>query len=500
MHIKALLIALVLTLCTAAQAQQNPTQEQRLRRHLGYLAADSLQGRRGGSPDANKAANYIAAQFADMGLKPWQAIAEQYLWQFFPYGENSDYNFMNVIGYIEGANPSLRDEYIVVGAHYDHLGVKRGEVYNGADDNASGTSAIIEIARALVQQQQMLGRSIVIVAFDGEELGLLGSKALATHLDDIGLLANCRLMMSLDMIGWLDKGGPLTVAGTASLRNVDRILEVTNQSMANPVNLRCRKYDNMMLGSTDHEPFAKHGVPAFYVSTGLKSPYHKPGDDADLINYTGLDHIAAFFTQALVALSREPELESTGRVSLRFRQQLPLVEVGVNGSIGSSHMAFPGTAFSGRNSLSGSAGLSLQLNAKRMSFITGAEYDLVQALMPLEADPFNTSLHLSEQRLIVPAMLQCRLVNQGSTAFYINLGAYGSYLLGHSYRDEGSLYNYTPEKTGYGIQWGVGFRLAHIVVEDVLRYQVGNAFQQDGTPAAPNAHLNQALFRIAYIF
>ena len=500
MHIKALLVALVLTLCTAAQAQQNPTQEQRLRQHVGYLAADSLQGRNGGSPYANKAAHYIANQFAEMGLKPWPTIGDEYFWHFFPYGDNDNFNFIDVIGYIEGSNPSLRNEYIVVGAHYDHLGVRHGEVYNGADDNASGTATIIEVARSLVQQQQVLGRSIVIVAFDGEELGLLGSKALANHLDSAGLLADCRLMMSIDMVGWLDKGGPLTIAGTAALQNADRIFEVSNKSLPDPINLRCRSYDKSIMGSTDHEPFAKHGVPGFYVSTGLKSPYHKPGDDADLINYQGLDRITTFFTQALVTLSRESELVNTGRFSLRFRKQLPLFEMGLNGSLGSSHMRFPGAAFTGRSSVACGAGMSLQLNARRISFITGAEYSLSNAKIPLEADPFNTSMRLSEQRLLVPALLQFRLVNDVANAVYFNLGAYGSYLLNHSYRDDDCIYNYTPATMHYGIQWTIGLRVANIVVEDVLRFQVSDAFEPGGNPAAPNARLNQALFRIAYIF
>ena len=102
-----------------------------------------------------------------------------------PFNANGT-DYKNVVAVIEGSDPVLKDQYIVLGAHYDHLGVKKGQIYNGADDNASGSAAIIEIARALEPQRGSLKRSVVIAAFDAEELGLYGSNHLAARLDTLG--------------------------------------------------------------------------------------------------------------------------------------------------------------------------------------------------------------------------------------------------------------------------------------------------------------------------
>ena len=205
---RTLLIALMLLGVTAV-AQ---TRQQRLTEHVYYLAADSLQGRKAGTEYSRKAASYIQRQYEEIGLKPFFGDWFHY---FAPGGEDSSIGakYVDVVGVIEGSDPKLKNEYIVLGAHFDHLGVRKGKVYNGADDNASGSAALIEVARELYARRDCLKRSVIIAAFDAEELGLWGSKALADTLVKAVGQDRIKLMMSLDMVGWYTASGKLNWRG-----------------------------------------------------------------------------------------------------------------------------------------------------------------------------------------------------------------------------------------------------------------------------------------------
>ena len=158
---------LCIVLATLGVSMFSQTRQERLTGHVYYFASDSLRGRAAGSEDAAKAAAYIVNEFKSIGLKPF------YEDWYMPFTKNGN-SYKNVVAVLEGNDPVLKNQYIVIGAHYDHLGVKNGKVYNGADDNASGSAAVIEIARALYANRDKLDRTVVIAAFDAEELGLFG--------------------------------------------------------------------------------------------------------------------------------------------------------------------------------------------------------------------------------------------------------------------------------------------------------------------------------------
>ena len=161
-----LLLLSAALLWSAADASAQ-SREERLAEYVYYFASDSLRGRKAGTPDAAKARDYIVARYKECGLKPF--FGGDFVIPF----EKDGNQFANAVGVIEGNE--LKDEYIVLGAHFDHLGVKRGAIYPGADDNASGSAALIEVARELVSRRDELKRSVIIAAFDEEELGLYGS-------------------------------------------------------------------------------------------------------------------------------------------------------------------------------------------------------------------------------------------------------------------------------------------------------------------------------------
>ena len=214
MHRK--IVVLVFSLLWVGYSLLAQTQQQRLERHLYYLASDSLQGRKAGTDDSRKAAAYIENEYRQMGLQPFGSTYRHYFimqaaslrggaMPINPdsadyYAEHDRTVYCNSVGIIPGSDPALKNEFIVVGGHYDHLGVRNGEVYNGADDNASGTAAITEMARQLLARRGELKRSVIICAFDAEEMGLYGSKALSKEMARLGLIGKVKMMMSIDMV------------------------------------------------------------------------------------------------------------------------------------------------------------------------------------------------------------------------------------------------------------------------------------------------------------
>lgn len=195
-------VIILLLLTTPVFAQQKASVSN-LRKVVEVLASDSLKGRAYKSEEIKLAREYIIENFQKVGLKPYgNSFEHKVSWH-----EQLDGNqeVTNIVGYIEGSDAKLKDEFLVIGAHYDHVGYTAdGDtvIYNGADDNASGVSGIIELARLLLSNNQRPARSILIVAFDAEEVGLVGSTKFVKNspipLDKI------KAMMSVDMIGRAD--------------------------------------------------------------------------------------------------------------------------------------------------------------------------------------------------------------------------------------------------------------------------------------------------------
>ncbi|MCX6329031.1 MAG: M28 family peptidase, partial [Bacteroidia bacterium] len=159
--------------------KKNAVTASELKEWISFLSSDEMKGRKNGSPEMKKAALWIAEKYREYGLKP--AGANDELIQNYSYSSwLGTIEERNVVGIIEGSDPSLKNQYIVLSAHFDHIGIKRGAVpdsiCNGADDNAAGTCAVIGIAKALSLSKMKPGRSILFAAFSGEESGMRGSR------------------------------------------------------------------------------------------------------------------------------------------------------------------------------------------------------------------------------------------------------------------------------------------------------------------------------------
>jgi hypothetical protein len=214
----------------------------------------------------------------------------------------------NVVGVLEGAGP-LADETIVVGAHYDHLG--RGgrgsgslaffssEIHNGADDNASGTSMVMELARRLARRPDPLPRRVVFVAFSGEERGLIGSKHYVEHPPFP--LASTVLMANFDMVGRLNGKNELTLYGTGTTHGLDALVEALGKSAGFTVKKIAEGH-----GPSDQESFYLKNIPVLFAFTGTHRDYHRPSDDTERINFEGMSRIADLAELLLLDVVRRP--------------------------------------------------------------------------------------------------------------------------------------------------------------------------------------------------
>ncbi|HEV8385081.1 MAG TPA: M20/M25/M40 family metallo-hydrolase [Candidatus Acidoferrales bacterium] len=212
----------------------------------------------------------------------------------------------NVIGVLRGRDPKLADEAVVVGAHYDHLGLgeknslapsQAGKVHAGADDNASGTSVMLEMARALGERKRDLRRSIVFLAFSGEELGLLGSAYYTKN--PAWPLEKTAAMINLDMVG-RPKDGKLVVGGVGSSPGFKEIVEKANQT-----HLQVSTTAGAFGGSSDHISFYVKNVPVLFFFSGLHADYHKPSDTPDKILFVEAARVGDLALRAAQTLATQ---------------------------------------------------------------------------------------------------------------------------------------------------------------------------------------------------
>ncbi|HEX3358459.1 MAG TPA: M20/M25/M40 family metallo-hydrolase [Tepidisphaeraceae bacterium] len=292
---------------------------------LTYLASDQLEGRGLETQGIYKAADFIATQFRADGLTTLPGLNGYF--QTFPIKlekrstaatapstneavASEEKSFSNIVACLPGAGKH-RDEFVVVGAHYDHLG--RGEygtlahhsrqIHNGADDNGSGTAAILELAEELSRQGD-LDRSVVFVAFVGEERGLLGSAYFVSHppvpLDKIVAMVN------LDMVGRV-RDNVLYVGGNGTAKDFDRV--VIDADRASPLIVRNAGVEvggRGGIGPSDHMSFALKHIPVIFFWSGMHADYHRPTDKADKINFVGIAEVVDFTQSVIEQLASMP--------------------------------------------------------------------------------------------------------------------------------------------------------------------------------------------------
>ncbi|WP_158845994.1 M28 family peptidase [Algibacter sp. L1A34] len=261
-----------------SQSQESSTflfNETTLLKHLKSLSSDAFEGRRTGTKGAEKTRKYIINQFHALEVLPFMKNYQQ---SFHFYAKRETYTGVNILGLIKGSE--LSKKYIVISAHYDHEGIKMGKIYNGADDNASGLSALFSFAEYF--QKNPPKHSVILAAFDGEELGLQGSKYFIKS--ETLAYKNISCNLNMDMISRSDKN-ELFAVGTAyneTLKNIVATVEGSGNLKLIPGHDGYDGLENWTY-SSDHGNFYKKDIPFLYFGVDDHKDYHEPTDDFENI-------------------------------------------------------------------------------------------------------------------------------------------------------------------------------------------------------------------------
>jgi Zn-dependent M28 family amino/carboxypeptidase len=276
----------VLILCAflaGTQVQCQIPAANQILRDIQILSADSLEGRATGTEGAEKARKYLLSRYDEIGL---QAFNGSYIHSF----DVRDKKGHNLVGYL----PGEVDSAIVVTAHYDHLGIKDGAIFNGADDNASGVAGLLSIAHAFSQMRSK--HTLIFVAFDAEEMGLRGAAAfLANSPTDKGLI---KLNVNMDMIAH-NNVDEIYAVGTYHYPELMPILEQVRNQTSITIKFGHDKPQDTLEDwtfSSDHGPFHKAGIPFVYFGVEDHEDYHTSTDTFEKINQ-------AFVVKAVEAIT-----------------------------------------------------------------------------------------------------------------------------------------------------------------------------------------------------
>ncbi|MDU1890600.1 MAG: M20/M25/M40 family metallo-hydrolase [Dysgonomonas sp.] len=297
---------------SAKEKGLNSINEQSAKAYIEFLASDALEGREAGRHGSQIAAEYIKSLLQDMGIKP--LYKDSYFQHFEAYSRERQkrtryivlpdsiekykldpahrkLQLKNVLGCIEGKN---KNDYVIIGAHYDHLGMDEAlandKIYNGADDNASGVSAVLQIAKAFVVSNTQPERTIIFAFWDGEELGLLGSEYFAATYSHI---SSVKGYLNFDMIGrnnMEDKPKHVVYFYTESQPQFGDWLK--NDIINYKLNLEPHYHPwDKPIGGSDNASFAKRNIPVIWYHTDGHPDYHQPSDHTDKINWDKLINI-----------------------------------------------------------------------------------------------------------------------------------------------------------------------------------------------------------------
>ena len=480
----ALVLMLINILVFAPEVNAQLGLKEKLEKHVYTLADDSLKGRKEGSVYSQKAADYIISHFKDIGIPPFNKDGSFLQ----PFKDN----LKNIVGILHGNDTILKDEYIVVGAHYDHLGVKtqNGEevIYNGADDNASGIAVLIELGRILKQNQSSLKRSVILIAFDAEETGLNGSRY---FVNSSGIPSEkIKLMISADMVGWYVKSGYVKYSGTGSINNGHELV-LDKNLIPDGLNVTAQKFEKSIFTATDTEPFAKVGIPTLAVTTGLKSPYHKPEDDADLIDYDGMVLITEHLTNIVRTVSEDGDYSASGKIAPKHGNTMRKFSFGVSGNIGSNYHYYTDGALDGKSANSYGIGITSQLNMRSFAIRPEVYYEYRQAKHP--AGKIKT------HNITIPLNLVFQTTGSSMFCADVFIGGYFSHKFsGKQGRDNLDFTNTFYQNEG-GLNFGFDFQFTRIRFGFASRQALSNFTRLKN---GDNAHIrNRAnYFTLTYIF
>lgn len=327
-----LLSGLLLAISSASIAQSKSIKNFEVRPSLEkwvyFLASDDMMGRANGSPEMKIAAEYIAGVFRKAGLKP--GFGGEFIRDFTFTSRNRTIDERNVAAIIPGTDPELKDEYIIITAHFDHVGIGRpvdgDSIYNGADDNASGTASIMGVASAIMSRGLKTGRTILFVAVSGEEMGMRGSRNFVA--DPPVDLKRAYLNLNIEMPGYNRLLGKekFYMTGESQTNIDDLIRKFTHSSpwlMDNSYPMAERLFrssDNIAFTTVETRGELSAGVPSTTLCTHTGEEHiHRPNDEPQFIDYDNMTGFVNYLTDLVVWLSFSNEkIEWTNPAYVRY--------------------------------------------------------------------------------------------------------------------------------------------------------------------------------------
>jgi bacterial leucyl aminopeptidase len=284
-----------------------------LRQWILWLSSDEMRGRANGSPEMKTAALWISGKFSEFGVKPlkeWNNYVQNYQ---IVYRQRS-LDERNVVGIIEGNDPLLRNEYIVLSAHFDHIGIRKGSgadsIYNGADDNAAGTCTLIGIAKAIKTLNLKPGRSIILAAFSGEEFGIRGSRYFVANAPIP--LKNIYADINFEMTGHSELLGKNNYYMTGCINsNLDDLISEFNKGTGYRLvdtipeaNQLFYQSDNIAFSHLSTGNGITTGIPSGTFATSTMADYlHTVSDEADLFDFENYASLVNYFAGMVIWLS-----------------------------------------------------------------------------------------------------------------------------------------------------------------------------------------------------
>jgi hypothetical protein len=315
---------------TGSSDKTDKVKAEELKSWINYLASDQMRGRANGSPEMNTASKWLSEKFKEFGLKPVNEDVD-YIQNYSFTSRQRTVNERNVLGMIEGTDPALKDQYIILSAHFDHIGVRKGNdadsIYNGADDNAAGTCTLLGIAKTIRDSGFKSGRTIIFAAFSGEESGMRGSRyfvanspvpvqnvyadlnfEMTGHSEYLGknkfYMTGCKISNLDNLIGDFNK--------TSEWKLIDTIALANNLFFAS---------DNIAFSRISTENGIAQGVPSGTFATTTMADYiHKPSDEGKLFDYDNMAGLVGYFSDLVIWLSKnKSEVQFTDPTFARLK-------------------------------------------------------------------------------------------------------------------------------------------------------------------------------------
>jgi hypothetical protein len=303
-----------ITLCCQSHTEKYAISAGELEEWVSFLASDDMKGRMNGSPEMEDAAEWIAGKFNDFDVLPVYPDGKLIQAYSFSSRGGATIDERNIVGIIEGTDPAKKDEFIIITAHFDHVGIRRAvegdSIYNGADDNAAGTCTLLGVAKSIKENNYKPGRTILFASVSGEEMGMQGSRYLAANMPLS--LQKAYINVNFEMTGHSEDLGQGNYYMTGcKFSNLDDVLQEftqpTEYQLIDTIAMANRLFyasDNIAFGRLDQTDGVITGIPCGTFVTTLHGDHiHKPWDETDLFDFEHMAGLVDHFADMVLWLS-----------------------------------------------------------------------------------------------------------------------------------------------------------------------------------------------------